>query len=135
MTKDSNTASWEACPQGTLTGLSTELKHQRRRAELMRAAGAVSALLILVAVGWFAMRSSNDRHEFHFGDITCSEVHQAMPAFLSGDIDQAVVEKIDIHLAACPQCQKYMEEMRSANEHARTETVKPQMPTLVAGRF
>lgn len=37
-----------------------------------------------------------------------------MPAYLSGELDPAVAEKIDMHLKACPGCRQYLEEMQAA---------------------
>ncbi len=98
-------------------------------------AGVVSVLLIAVTAGWYAVRSTGDRPEFHFGGIACSEVHQAMPAYLAGDLDETVVQKIDTHLAECPHCQKYIQEMHPANAHASVQTSDQPKTTLVAARF
>lgn len=116
MTTDSNSTIWEPCPQGTLSGLSQGLKRRRRRAEMTRDAGVMSVLLIALTAGWFAVRSTKSSEESRYGGITCAELKQIVPDYLTRDLDQLLVSRIEKHLTACPQCREYVREMESEEQ-------------------
>lgn len=57
---------------------------------------------------------SDDMTEEPTDDTTlaCIRVVELMTAYLEGDLDPHTTRKFDEHLAVCPPCQVYLEQMR-----------------------
>jgi len=61
-------------------------------------------------------------------DIACIELVELVTDFLEGDLDPATRERVEAHLAACPHCTAYVEQMRvttRALRKARTAELEP----------
>ena len=44
--------------------------------------------------------------------ITCQEVVELVTDYLEGELDHATREELEAHLALCPHCDRYLEQMR-----------------------
>jgi anti-sigma factor RsiW len=44
--------------------------------------------------------------------ITCTEIVEVVTDYLEGQIDDALRTEIEAHLALCPGCDNYLEQMR-----------------------
>jgi anti-sigma factor RsiW len=45
-------------------------------------------------------------------DLACEEVVELVTDYLEGALDPVAVREVDAHLAHCPGCQTYLEQMR-----------------------
>ncbi len=135
MNTDSKHTDWEPCPRGTLSGLSDGLKRRRRRGDLSRAAGVVSVLLVALVASWYAVQPKPGHPEFHFGGIACSEVQRDLPKYLAGELEQSIVDKIDLHLAACDHCREAVEHMRSSRATVDRQLLDEITRTLASNDF
>lgn len=103
--EESGNNNWSPCPPGTLMGLSSALKRREQIRRLQRIATMVAALLITIAAGNYAInQSSSVSSGPSYGGITCTDVGQSLPDFLSGRIDEGVRAKIESHLKQCSIC-------------------------------
>lgn len=134
MTNDSQSTTWEECPRGTLSGLSTCLRRRQCRQQIARISGVLSVVLMTVAAGWYTLRSTSEPGESHYGGITCSEVHDSVPAYLAGELEPAVIERINAHFSECSGCRKYMEQQRQLQTAGNVQ-VRDRVPRMIASRF
>lgn len=70
--------------------------------------------------------------------MTCDEVRQALDAQLTGRLDQAGAEALDVHLAACPDCQALVEDARRLQAELRlvgTDGPDPRTWDRIAARL
>ena len=44
--------------------------------------------------------------------ITCTEIVEVVTDYLEGEVDEALRTEIEAHLALCPGCDHYLEQMR-----------------------
>jgi predicted anti-sigma-YlaC factor YlaD len=44
--------------------------------------------------------------------ITCTEIVEVVTDYLEGQVDEALRAEIEAHLALCPGCDNYLEQMR-----------------------
>lgn len=45
-------------------------------------------------------------------DMPCRDVVEIVTSYLDGDLDPALLARFEAHLAACPDCVRYVEQMR-----------------------
>jgi anti-sigma factor RsiW len=63
------------------------------------------------------------------GGISCREVVEIVTEYLDGALAPDVVAKLEVHLAACPPCQVYVEQIRqTAHVAAAAEAELEQHP-------
>lgn len=107
-----NDLEWEPCPSGELGRLVRRMESEPQRMAVKWATGAVAAtaLLALLVVGVYRMRQLPGM-EYNFGGVTCSEVRARMQQYLAGEIDAELRERLEVHLAKCPQCAKLKQQM------------------------
>jgi anti-sigma factor RsiW len=48
--------------------------------------------------------------------ITCEEVVEIVTDYLEGAVDDATRAELEAHLALCPHCQRYLDQMRETIE-------------------
>jgi anti-sigma factor RsiW len=49
----------------------------------------------------------------HPGDLACTEVVEIVTDYLEGALPAAEARRVERHLAACPGCAEYVEQMRT----------------------
>jgi anti-sigma factor RsiW len=62
-------------------------------------------------------------------DIACRQLVELVTDYLEGALDPATMDAVDRHLALCPHCERYVEQMRetiSAVGHVPVETLSEQ---------
>lgn len=100
---------WQNCPQGAVGQVVGGLRRQTQL-KTARKWGGVSALLLIVLVGGFSVYSQLVPPDKSHGKYSCAQVYAFMEQLLRGDLDQAIVNQIEIHLRACPRCQAALED-------------------------
>jgi anti-sigma factor RsiW len=45
-------------------------------------------------------------------DIPCREIVEIVTSYLEGALDEGLRARVDAHLAICPDCSRYVEQMR-----------------------
>jgi len=109
----SDSGSWRPCPPGELVEIAGRLQGRRRskdRARLFAASALV--LLAVVAISLSLGPWQNFRvprpdpvsGEFHFGGITCTELHRALPGLKARTLDDATLVRVREHIEKCPHC-------------------------------
>ena len=72
---------------------------------------------------WIAVHSAERRR-----GITCQELVELITEYLEGSLDNDMRARFDQHLAACPGCSDYLEQMRQtirATGRLREESLEP----------
>jgi anti-sigma factor RsiW len=54
-----------------------------------------------------------DGHRHDIDEITCREFVEVVTDYLEGQVDDALRTEIEAHLALCPGCDHYLEQMRA----------------------
>jgi predicted anti-sigma-YlaC factor YlaD len=109
----SDSGEWQPCPPGELVKTAGSLRSQHRIVKVARLA-TVSALLLLVAGAVYIQMGPGQNFklpgqpqedgEFHFGGISCTEVHRALPGLKARTLDDATLARVREHLEKCPHC-------------------------------
>lgn len=61
-------------------------------------------------------------------EMACQELVEVITGYLEGTLPQADRTRFDAHLASCPSCQEYVEQMRALvrlNGKLRTRSLEP----------
>jgi anti-sigma factor RsiW len=66
-------------------------------------------------------------------DLACQEIVEIVTDYLEGAMDPALRASFDAHLAGCPHCPHYLEQMRATIRVAGTITADDLPPDLRAG--
>jgi anti-sigma factor RsiW len=70
-----------------------------------------------------------------FGWLPCSEIVELMTDYIEGAMEPAVSERFERHIANCPPCAEYLQQMRSVTAVAgRLPEEDIPEPTLTALR-
>ena len=70
--------------------------------------------------------------------ITCQEVVELVTDYLEGQLDDALREELEAHLALCGGCEAYLEQMRSTIRrlgHVPVETLGEQAQSDLLATF
>ena len=97
---------WEPCTPGELQRLATRLKTHERRLMLKQLGGVAAGVLVLGVGGYLASQHWPRSSEQRYGGIACAEVMRLMPRYRARELSAELTQKIQIHLAECPQCGK-----------------------------
>ena len=65
--------------------------------------------------------------------IVCQEIIELVTDYLEGALDPAACAAFEAHLAGCPHCTHYLEQMRATIRVAGTITADDLPPELRAG--
>jgi hypothetical protein len=104
--KYSGAEAWCPCAPGELQRVAARLRGRRRR-EFLRQAGSVAAgVAVLGAGGYLAARVGTRPPGQPYGGIACAEVMRLMPRYRAKQLSAEIAERIQIHLARCPECGK-----------------------------
>lgn len=109
---------WDPCPHGELARMVQARRRQRRRRIVDRAAAVGACLMICLAVGGYTLGlftpepSPGGNSGGDFGGLACSEVRDALPAYIAGEIDPPMHERVARHLRNCPHCRSRYDELR-----------------------
>jgi anti-sigma factor RsiW len=71
-------------------------------------------------------------------DVACIELVELLTDYLEGVLPPAEVAAIDAHLAVCPPCRVYLEQMRAtiaALGHAPVETLSAEAQDVLLAEF
>ncbi|HUY92178.1 MAG TPA: zf-HC2 domain-containing protein [Pirellulales bacterium] len=134
MKKETNQSDeWQPCPPGLL-GRTVRLPKRRRRHEAVNRALAVGLTLLLVAWGGVYMSSRvHENREFHFGGISCREVHKFMPDYIAHALPPDIEKRVGQHLARCPDCGVLMKQMQQGAP-AATSSIPHPIGGVIDGR-
>ncbi len=112
---------WQPCPPGEFERLSERLRRRRQRRRFLRVSLAAAAALAGVGGGGAAylaltrQSSSVPTQDMDFAGIKCSQVRQVAAAYLRGDLDEETRRRVTAHVAQCPNCNRLLNDMRSAS--------------------
>ena len=112
---------WDACPDGMLGGLANRLQANRRAKSTQRLVG-VASVLVLIA-GWLAFQVISNGQP-----LTHADVRRHAEQFIAGTLDPETTERIQQHLAACPECRRLIAEMQNRSR-------QPGSTRVETGRF
>lgn len=110
--KPNKSEAWIPCPRGSLGEFARREKTRQRRRFLVKASGVATVLALGGGVGFWALRPRG-MAEPNFGGVTCSEVRGNAMAMMSGTLPDDLVQKIQVHLSQCPDCQAFLEKMKA----------------------
>ena len=115
-----NTDQWTSCPPGTMTGLAKRLQHKQRQS--FRRTILLASLLVGVgSVGGYIVMTSQQSVAGNYGQISCSDVQQLLPALINDTISEPDGDRVKMHLAKCDMCRDKAEAME--RERASRESV------------
>ena len=115
MRNEFNHPDWEKCPEGVLSEAVTRMDKDVRRESFRRMSGVafvVSFIFVVGALQWGSPVNSKSNVD----DLSCSEVAQLLPQYKSNRLTAEMTERVDAHLALCPECK------RAANAIAKYPT-------------
>jgi len=131
MISDSNNKeTWEACPPGTLQAYARTAKAKRQRRNVVRATGAVAAIVCMIGLTLWSVGRFSGEHQYYFGGIACRDVRSNLEAFASGTLPEEMADRIETHLAECPACQELMRQMKQQERSAAS--LQPARPILLS---
>jgi hypothetical protein len=107
------TSDWEACESGDLRRFVRGLRVRRRDRQAARVIGIGGAAAVLVLVGFIALTQLRGAPQYNYGNIACQDVRDDLPDYMAGRVDEQLAKKIDLHLAACPECGPMFQNMKS----------------------
>ena len=129
----SHPAAWTACAPGTLQELTRRLRTTRQRETARRIAAPLVVLALLAAGAWTTSQALW-RSEAYYGGISCHEVQANLKLFTTGQLPDALNQRITAHLRECPWCQS---RLRAAHQQLPDEVgtaprSDPSMPILAS---
>lgn len=74
----------------------------------------------------------------HTSELTCRELVELVTEYLEGTLPDAVRARFDAHLAECPYCQTYLEQMRQTITvlgRLNEDTIDPDVREELLRRF
>jgi len=112
---------WDACPTGEIDGLVTNLRQRRQQQKLQKISAVGGVLVVLLVFGFWM--SGSLPHESSYGGIACSEVKERARQYISESLNEDLMEKIAVHLKACPRCDEAIAQMRASAKASSSESV------------
>jgi hypothetical protein len=99
---------WSDCAPGGLQRVAAHLRGRRRREFLRRAGSVAAGVVVLGTGGVLATRfgTGTSTPDQPYGGIACVEVVRLMPRYRANELSADLAEKIQVHLAQCPECGK-----------------------------
>ncbi len=83
--------------------------------------------------------SSTSRRVRRRRAVVCQQLVELVDDYLSGDLDEAVREAVELHLAGCGDCAGYVAQVRTmltlTSTLDRTEQLPPDLVDSLAARF
>lgn len=119
---------WNACPAGNLCQFVSVMKKRKQISHLITGAEILTVCLAVGLIGFLGMNqlSSSSRlanspvqrvaEKPCPGGLYCKDVLAHAKAYVAHTLDQKLTQKIDVHLADCPHCQKKIDQLK-ANAH------------------
>jgi len=105
-----DSVAWTLCAPGTLQTLTGQLRTVQRRKAVHRIVTPLAFLAVLGVGSWTT--SQMIRHSKPiYGGISCHEAQANLELFSSGELPDALSEKMAAHLRECPTCQALFREM------------------------
>lgn len=101
---------WNAVPPETLTRAADRARRRDRVRRDTWIGLGLAAVLVVVAVPWMFGLIGTAR-EYDFGGITCSEVHEVLPAYQEGTLEDETARQVAFHVDKCPRCSELVRSM------------------------
>jgi len=60
--------------------------------------------------------------------LSCQELVELVTDYLEGALEGALLQRVEAHLAACPDCSKYLEQLRQTIQVVGTLTIEDLSP-------
>lgn len=121
---DSRNELWSPCCGGEIGRLVDRLHRRRRLRRLRRIAGPVALLLVAAVLVYSAMAPRQP--ERVVAGMNCRETRQHAEEYIAGELDEEAEERVRLHLADCPSCEKYIEDLqrksKSSSQDPESET-------------
>ena len=106
---------WMPCPRGSLGQFARREKTRQRRRFLVKASGVAAVVALSGGVGFWALRPRG-MSEPNFGGVTCTELRGNAMAMMAGTLPDDLMQKIQVHLSQCADCQTFLEKMKAGRE-------------------
>ncbi len=113
ISKDHTT--WNACPPGTLVGISRRARRRRLLKLAIRTTVAVTAVAMLSFTAWFGHLYWGQR-EYQYYGMTCADVRELLPAYQSGRLDARRSDVLVRHVIRCSNCAELRPQLRSEDQ-------------------
>jgi anti-sigma factor RsiW len=71
-------------------------------------------------------------------DLTCSELVELVTEYLDGALDTETVDRFEVHLALCPGCETYLDQMKETADllgEIPVETLSEDMQSTLLAAF
>ncbi|MCA9014076.1 MAG: zf-HC2 domain-containing protein [Planctomycetaceae bacterium] len=119
---------WSACAPGDLGQFVSVMKKRKQISHLITGAEILTACVAVGLIGFLGLNqitgSSGAANQTQQqvaekpcpGGLYCKEVLEHAKAYVAHTLDQKLTEKVDVHLANCPHCQKKIDQLK-ANAH------------------
>jgi hypothetical protein len=120
-----STEAWDSCPAGTLNACAHKLKGRRRRRAMTRAIGMALIGICVVGLGAWQLSRESTEQGHYLGGVWCGEVRANARGFAKGSLSPVLAAKIETHLQECPDCRRFMQEMRRSQVSIRGEHARP----------
>lgn len=115
--QESDVDKWSPCPPATLTALATVLKRRQRGNRIQRIVTIAAAVLIMAAAGRYLVIGTSSQPIGHsYAGISCEDVSQLLPSFISGDVNESQRLKIEAHLELCSSCRGLEQRLRDRQQ-------------------
>ena len=105
----SNADDWQSCPQGEMGRLVDGLRGKRRTRQSMVIGGTVSAVVVMLLVGNFAI---NWMQPPEIAGLTCQQVASMAEDYVDGKLDPAQAEHVRLHAEKCRHCRAAIAKLR-----------------------
>jgi hypothetical protein len=133
----SDSGAWQPCPPGELVEIAGRLQGRRRRKDRARLLAA--SALVLLAVGAISLslglwqkngdpRPDPVTGEFHFGGISCTELHRALPGLKARTLDDATLARVREHIEKCPHCNVFARLIQEPAQTGQVPVANPDGP-------
>lgn len=110
--KPNTSEAWIPCPRGSLGQFARREKTRQRRRFLVKASGVAAVVALSGGVGFWTLRPRG-MSEPNFGGVTCTEVRTNAMAMMAGTLPEDLMQKIQVHLSQCADCQEFLEKMKA----------------------
>ena len=121
-------AEWSDCAPGDLGQFVSVMKKRKQISHLITGAEILTVCLAVGLIGFLGLNQlSSSPGEANQpgpdiakkpcpGGLYCEDVRSHAEAYVAHTLNQELTQKVDAHLAACPHCQKKIDQLK-ANAH------------------
>jgi len=110
-----NKDEWDVCQPGEVGAVVQRLKTRRRTARL-QAVGSMTALMVGIGFLSYYLTTVSPMIDNYYAGISCTEMTQLAPQYVSGQLDAERSLQIRDHLGKCDRCRERFEAMQTPDK-------------------